>query len=386
MNAKFFGLQYNTQCWIGDTYGNYTKHPDIKCFRELSGIGGSGGITTMPLSGGSWTNAVYKTLNVTADLDNFFIEGSKYLGCYEDNSERALPIFLGNVVSFQECNEYASFANLTHFGLQYNTQCWGGDGSTYKKYKKLSPLNCFRELTGKGGQGGQTELPLSGGSWTNAVYLTNPKTPLVNYLYRGEVQYLGCYLDTWAIRAFPTSAGDVSSIEECNTRALNKNLTYFGLQYNKKCFIGNTTSFNQFGRRSDFECKYECSGSGRRTSNPECGIGYRNAVYKAKFLVPLPPSSSTLISIPTFTATTSSAVSKSAPTTIPTASSASTSSVSTSTSISSSSPPSETYSVPPTTSSEVAAVVPTKAADNDLVIRVPTIKHRKCKKPAATLN
>jgi hypothetical protein len=94
-------------------------------------------------------------------------------------------------------------------------------------------------------------------------------------------RYVGCYNDT-GDRALTTYLGNIQNVNECYSLAKNKNLKFFGAQYNNQCFGGNV---NYDSRNSSDEsgCKYECSGiggSGSVTSTPQCGTAWKNAVYE----------------------------------------------------------------------------------------------------------
>lgn len=95
----------------------------------------------------------------------------KYIGCYKDpyRSNRALPIRYFNARKYIDwkkedfnfkkvidmCAVHArNRSDLTHFGVQFYGECWGGQaGSRYDAYGKSE--NCMKG---------------AGGGWTNAVY------------------------------------------------------------------------------------------------------------------------------------------------------------------------------------------------------------------------
>jgi len=76
--------------------------------------------------------------------ENFFAEGfnytkcegqgadtpayrkDKYLGCFNDSSNRALPVKIGNNIPLQDCIESCRTMGYHYAGLQYDRECWCG--------------------------------------------------------------------------------------------------------------------------------------------------------------------------------------------------------------------------------------------------------------------
>lgn len=50
--------------------------------------------------------------------------GWGYMGCYTDNVVRVLPVALPNVASISACQQAASNAGYSYFGLEVGAQCW----------------------------------------------------------------------------------------------------------------------------------------------------------------------------------------------------------------------------------------------------------------------
>jgi hypothetical protein len=91
---------------------------------------------------------------------------SNYVGCYNDNGDRALSKFVGRK-SFAGCNDYSVKNNHDYFGLQYlngdpsltTAECWvNSDVTSATKYGKTE--NCRKMNDGM----------MSGLGWANAVY------------------------------------------------------------------------------------------------------------------------------------------------------------------------------------------------------------------------
>jgi predicted nucleic acid-binding Zn-ribbon protein len=106
--------------------------------------------------------------------DNSQSQPGNYLGCYLDQSNRALNPFDGNqIFNLQSCQQKALDGNFSYFGLQNSTsgnnaQCGlSNDLSQALRYGKAG--NCTKLSDGT----------WSGGAWSNAIY--NVKTPDSNY-------------------------------------------------------------------------------------------------------------------------------------------------------------------------------------------------------------
>jgi len=98
------------------------------------------------------------------------------MGCFNDNSTRRIPDYLGNVYgadSLQQCITKAKNTpgkNYDTIGLQYYHECWAGNQSTapYKYNSAGTANNCTAGDDHNFGQ-----------AWTQKVYSTNPTLPYV---------------------------------------------------------------------------------------------------------------------------------------------------------------------------------------------------------------
>jgi hypothetical protein len=140
----------------------------------------------------------------------------KYVGCYNDKWDRAIPRMMGKVSTSEQCKEIAVSNNTNIYGLQYGGECWiGNDLERALKYGETG--NC----------------PTLGRGLTNQVY-TNITLPPIN----PDFKRIGCYKDKTE-RAIPRFMGNVSSHEKCKEIALSNNSNIYGVQNNGQCFIGN---------------------------------------------------------------------------------------------------------------------------------------------------
>lgn len=53
--------------------------------------------------------------------------GWGFMGCYTDSAGRVLPVSLANVASLSACQQAASSAGYSYFGLEDGNQCWAGN-------------------------------------------------------------------------------------------------------------------------------------------------------------------------------------------------------------------------------------------------------------------
>jgi hypothetical protein len=123
----------------------------------------------------------------------------QYQGCYNDQGNRALPAYLRQVGSMEECKAAAIEGQYNTFGLQYYGECWAGNNTDWDKYGKINPDNSCGNL---------------GTAWNNKVYTNmtpdfppKPTPPFDNYkTYRAgdKVTYNG---STYSFNAYIGAAG-----------------------------------------------------------------------------------------------------------------------------------------------------------------------------------
>ena len=139
-----------------------------------------------------------------------------YQGCFNDSGNRAIPNYMGQVSSVQQCEQIAQNSGQNVFGVQYYGQCFAGNS-----------LNQAQQYGPNNGDCGTL-----GSSWTNQVYANEPPQTSNQYVYRG------CYNDS-GNRAIPSYVGNVGSVDQCAQMAQQNNATVFGVQYYGQCFVGN---------------------------------------------------------------------------------------------------------------------------------------------------
>lgn len=99
---------------------------------------------------------IYNGISINPPTSN---DNYQYIGCYNDTDSRAIPNYVGNVTSIDQCKEFAISNKATTYSVQYNGQCFiGTDINSAVQYGKTN--GC----------------PPLGGAWTNQVYSVNAPT------------------------------------------------------------------------------------------------------------------------------------------------------------------------------------------------------------------
>ena len=211
--------------------------------------GKMGGEYTCGGAGGSYVNPNSSPDNSIVTnaigITSVFIDWSNlqylYKGCYNDRSQRALPVLLTqekNVESVQECYDLAKY-NYDVFGLQDNGMCWAGQLSTdnYQKYGYAA--NCSN----------------LGNRLTNQVYevYKAPTTTTANvFATSPNYNYKGCYKDNMGTPALPQYYDrPAKSVDECyNMMKDDYDYNIFALQFGGECWAGNKSkdSYQKYGK------------------------------------------------------------------------------------------------------------------------------------------
>lgn len=88
----------------------------------------------------------------------------KYLGCFRDTSNRALPGggLYGGTLTVARCQLAAYLGQYKYFGLQVGVECWLGNDLTVATHYGPA-TNCDFVCAGNGST-------LCGGAWANSMY------------------------------------------------------------------------------------------------------------------------------------------------------------------------------------------------------------------------
>ena len=210
LGVNTFGVQYGGECWVGNDspYDKYGKADNCG-----------------PL-GGSAANLVFQTQQPYIDM-----------GCYKDNSTRAIPYLIADKnVTVERCKELALERDADTLGLQANYQCFIGDNVKYDKFGKVP--SCGEK----------------GGNWINRVHKKAPR-----------YDYKGCFKDK-PERAIPTLAKNTRNFDECKQEAIKRGMNTFGIQAGNECWVGNDVAYDKYGTTTN--------------CGPYSGGGWANKVYK----------------------------------------------------------------------------------------------------------
>ncbi|KAJ3159326.1 hypothetical protein HDU86_001930 [Geranomyces michiganensis] len=108
------------------------------------------------------TREGYQVVENRGSTDNAWVKrGYEYLGCYQETTDRVMPVLMGNVGTIAECISNCKTQGYPFAGLQFYGQCWCGNN--YDKYGRQDAV-C------------NTACPSGercGGGYTNSVYRTS---------------------------------------------------------------------------------------------------------------------------------------------------------------------------------------------------------------------
>jgi hypothetical protein len=107
-----------------------------------------------------------------------------YLGCFTDDPNRALPVWLGTVHEIGTCVDRARANGLAYAGVQWYGECWGGNEL---RYTRVGDGECNTPCAS-----GQT----CGGGWRNSIYATGAPRPPVGSM-QADSAIRGCSNWSW---------------------------------------------------------------------------------------------------------------------------------------------------------------------------------------------
>jgi WSC domain len=173
----------------------------------------------------------------------------------------------GNNMTLENCASYCS--GYKYFGTEYASQCFCGDylDSTSTN---ASLADCNMVCTGNPyeycGAGNRLELYV----FPTLAVPPPPSQPA----HVGGWNFSSCRTEASGVRALSSSsiAADTMTLESC--AAFCSGYTYFGAEYGRECYCGNT--FNQGSTVApSTDCSMLCAGN----SSEYCGAGNRLSVY-----------------------------------------------------------------------------------------------------------
>eukprot|EP00392_Amoebophrya_sp_AT5.2_P000540 g541.t1 len=183
-NMQFFAIQFGTQCFCGYAKGfeRYGKKPETDC--QPAGSPKCIDPVTDKFCGGPWRNAVYAlggrggasssaTALITGNSQAAKADAMSFVGCFEDKSQRAMPVRIQGRLTVRQCEEECrkqSRGTNKFFALQHGTQCFcDKDGEGFERYGEKPERDCQGPGTSPKCVDTKTDN-FCGGAWRNAVY------------------------------------------------------------------------------------------------------------------------------------------------------------------------------------------------------------------------
>lgn len=264
-NAVTFTIQPTQSCtWCIVHYTAYNENPLNLPMNNANNVFSYTTPSNIPLpvvysftcnpASGAYDTTSY-TLS-TPTVQTSTIAGATNLGCFADSSTRALPnLLIASNASPQSCYNAAQASGFTYFGLQWYGQCFAGD-SGYQQYGPSTACTTTCTADGKSN---------CGGAYASQVYQVATQG--------NGTSYIGCFGDVTNSRALPFMATfSGATLLGCYNAAVSYRYVFYGLQYGSQCFLGNTTSYKQYG--SSTACTMKC------TDGNTCGGPNANSVWQ----------------------------------------------------------------------------------------------------------
>ncbi|KAK0719759.1 hypothetical protein B0H67DRAFT_599414 [Lasiosphaeris hirsuta] len=208
------------------------------------------------------------------------VGGYSLVGCQtEGNGARALsgPAFAYDGMTLETC-----MGNCTGFdfwGTEYGRECYCGNtlhGSSHLAPEGECIMLCSGDKTEYCGAGNRIEL-YSTTATRSTIAAPTPTGKLGRKPIVGAFTLVGCQTEATAGRALAIAAyaDDSMTLESC--AAYCDAYTYFGTEYGRECYCGNTLASGSVPAPED-DCSVLCSGNVLEY----CGGGNRLEIYKAR--------------------------------------------------------------------------------------------------------
>lgn len=120
---------------------------------------------------------------------------SGYLGCFTDDPNRALPVWLGPVNDIGTCVNSARANGFAYAGLQWYGECFGGNEL---RYTQVGDGECNTPCAS-----GQ----MCGGAWRNSIYATGTAPPPPGGSMQADSAVRGCSNWSWWSPVFQPDPG-----------------------------------------------------------------------------------------------------------------------------------------------------------------------------------
>ncbi|KAF4825695.1 WSC domain-containing protein [Colletotrichum siamense] len=191
-------------------------------------------------------------------------QGYSYQSCYTDliHGQRTLgaATLVANDMTIEKCSNFCS--NYRYFGVEYAKECWCGNTIQENQVVAVS-TECSWPCSGSSSQtcGAASRISL----YERWLYFPATHATL------SDTPYVGCFADGNA-RVLPSKQFTSDSMTAAACAANCAGYTYFGTQWSRECWCGNTLPTVS---APDADCSMTCTGSSSET----CGGSLRLSVY-----------------------------------------------------------------------------------------------------------
>ena len=264
---KYFGTEYGRECYCGYVITTSSDTVDasacsMPCAGDDSQTCGAGDLLNLYLNTAYVEPSVAIVLGATplgCAIDN---AGNRVLPALQDARDNMTPALCASI-----CGDYA------YFGVEYGRECYCG---------KTAPINFVTAGDN------QCNMPCSGDASAlcggpDRLHVYKSTTSAMIPATVSDYHFLHCGVDNVSQRVLggASTHGQDMTVEKC--AAFCAGSTFFGLEYARECFCGDTYATRM--PRADEECYMKCTG------NPSqlCGAGDRIAIYD-KTPVVAPPA------------------------------------------------------------------------------------------------
>jgi len=149
---RYAGLQWYGSCFAGDAPA-FARVADAECNTPCSA-------NHTETCGGAWRNSIHAT-GATRPTG----AAPRYLGCYTDDANRALPArLIASGATLESCVGAARARGYAYAGLQWYGACYAGNAPGYAR---VADAECALPCTANPAQ-------ICGGSWRTSLYATGP--------------------------------------------------------------------------------------------------------------------------------------------------------------------------------------------------------------------
>ncbi|KAH6627932.1 WSC domain-containing protein [Chaetomium tenue] len=190
-------------------------------------------------------------------------------GCFVDNFQghRLLDSagYADDAMTVESCATFCS--KYQYFGLEYGRECYCADSHSGLAVDDSDcSFSCSGNSAEKCGAGDRLDV------YTNNLYLARKPATL-------DTPYLGCFVDQGA-RVLPNNllGADDMTAQKCAAHCAN--YSYFGVEYGRECWCGNSPPRPPTTAVAESECSSPCAGDDAQA----CGAAGRINVWGA----PLP--------------------------------------------------------------------------------------------------